>query len=414
MLKNHEQPTPAGRHPLRFTPYLLFAALLLVFTGSFGQVKKLSLEDFTPPQECGKCHQEIFSQWSQSMHAKSVTDPIYRAVIDKMMQRTEGAQKAFCLSCHAPVASVTGRLLETKSLNWDSFSEIEAQGVICDFCHTISGNENLGKNISVGAYVYPRKGTTAVKYGRNADAETSDHLVEPSQFLTSAEVCAICHKFKHPVAGLEIQSTYDEWQRGPYSKEGVRCQDCHMPAFSGTTATGGKQREEIHAHVFLGGHTEMIKRAATLSVWGVSEKRRDATQLKVTANVTNSGAGHTIPTGIPGIREIVLQVDVLGPAGEILGRKTFRYGQRLTAQDGSAALPWEAYKVLEDNRIEPRRSKQNSFEVSLPPRVTGNVKIEGKLFLVLISEEMSKRLEMLAPEPLLMTSAEATVSLGSR
>ncbi|MBI4454412.1 MAG: hypothetical protein HY644_00765 [Acidobacteria bacterium] len=393
---------------------LIPIATLLLFCGwSSGQVKKLAESDFTPPQECGACHKEIYNQWSQSMHSQSFTDPVYRTVIDQMMKETGGAQKAFCLSCHAPIASVTGKLLESKSLDWNSFSAIEAQGVICDFCHTISGNENLGKNISVGAYVYPRRGTTAVKYGRHADADNSNHQVEVSRFLTSAEFCAVCHKFKHPVAGVEIQNTYEEWLKGPYSKQQVRCQDCHMPAYSGITALGGKQRDEIHAHAFLGGHSEMIQRAATLTVWGVAEKKEDRPKLTVTANVTNSGAGHTIPTGIPGIREIALQVEVLGPQGELLDQKKFRFGQRLLKQDGSSALPWEAFKSSEDTGIRPRQSKQSRYDILLPSQVRGNVKIRAKLFMVLISAAMSRRLSIPAPEPLLMTSAEVDVSVAS-
>jgi hypothetical protein len=346
------------------------------------------------------------------MHSKSLTDPVYRAVFDAMMKETKGEQKAFCLTCHAPVASVTGKLLGSiREVNWQTFTAVEAQGVTCDFCHTISGNENLGKNISVGAYVYPRRGTTAVKYGRHPDANSPAHQTEVSKFLISPEMCAVCHKFKHPIAGVEVQNTYDEWLRGPYSKQQVRCQDCHMPAYNGTVAVGGKQRDEIHAHAFSGGHSEMVKKAATVTVWG-TQKKGDRPKLTVTANVTNSGAGHTIPTGIPGIREMWLEVDVIGPLGEVMEQKRFRFAQRLVKKDGNDALPWEAFGKVEDNRIQPRQSRQNSFDVSLPGQLKGNVKIRARLVMALISESMSRRLSIQAPEPVVMTTAEATVTIG--
>lgn len=392
----------------------LFATVLLSASAVLGQAGKLSDTDFTSARECGACHEEIYNQWSQSMHSQSLTDPIYRAVFDEMMKATQGAQRTFCLTCHAPVASVTGKLLESgRDLDWNAFSAIEAEGVTCDFCHTISGNENLGKNISVGAYVYPRRGTTTVKYGRHPDAGSSAHETQVSRFLLSSEQCAICHKFKHPVAGLEIQNTFQEWQQGPYSKQGIRCQDCHMPAYSGVVAKDGKYRDEIHAHAFMGGHTEMVRKAATLTVWGVQGKKGDASKLTVTSNITNSGAGHTIPTGIPGIREMRLEVEVIGPLGEILDQKRFRYGQRLVRRDGSDGLPWEEFRSIEDIRIQPKQSRQSTFEILLPPQVKGNIQIRARLLMALISEALSRRLNIQAPDPVLMTTAQATLALQS-
>jgi hypothetical protein len=106
------------------------------------------------------------------------------------------------------------------------------EGVTCDFCHTISGDEHFGKDISTGAYKYPRKGETAIKYGAHANANTTNHLSKESKFLQSSEFCGICHKFNHPFSGAAMQDTYEEWKSGPYSKSakrgGKRCQDCHI------------------------------------------------------------------------------------------------------------------------------------------------------------------------------------------
>ncbi len=393
----------------------IFILTTLVLSGQAqAKSKKLSETDFVSAKECGKCHQEIYSQWSQSMHSKSATDPLYRAVIDEMVRQTGGARKDFCLSCHLPVASSTGKTEQVPvPLDWRTFSEIESEGVTCDFCHTISGKENLGKNISVGAYVYPHQGTTAVKYGRNADAESSYHRTEVSSFLVSAELCAVCHKFQHPVMGTEVQDTYREWLRSPQSRQGVRCQDCHMSAYAGTTASGGKERKEIHAHVFTGGHTEMVKKAATVTISGKVGDAKQGPQLTVMGKVTNSGAGHLIPTGIPGIREMWLEVEVLGPGDQVLEQKRFAYGQRLVTRDGTAALPWEAYRVEEDTRIEPQKSKEYTLRILLPPQVSGSLNIRAKLYDRLISESMSRRLNLPVQDRVLMASAEATVPVDT-
>jgi hypothetical protein len=394
------------------TTVISVLTIFLLLGRAEAQPKKLSESDFVSARECGKCHEKIYSQWSQSMHSQSATDPLYRAVIDEMFRQTGGLQKAFCLNCHIPIAGSTGKTLQVSTpVNWQTFSELEREGVTCDFCHTISGKENLGKDISVGAYVYPHQGTTAVKYGRNPDADSSFHRTEVSGFLISAELCAVCHKFQHPVMGAEVQNTYREWLRSPQSRQGVRCQDCHMSAYAGTTASGGKERKEIHAHVFAGGHTEMVKKAATVTVSGTVDNRKEGLQLTVKGKVTNSGAGHLIPTGIPGIREMWLEVEVLDPSDRVLEKKNFTYGQRLATKEGTAALPWEAYRILEDTRIEPQKSKEYSLQIPLPPQVAGNLNVRARLYDRMISESMSRRLNIPVQNPVLMTSAEATVSV---
>jgi hypothetical protein len=360
-----------------------------------GQENKLSLADFTPAKECGQCHQEIYNQWTQSMHSKGLTDPVFRAVIDDILEQTgEFSKVKRCLRCHAPIAGVTGRLVDLSiPLDWELFSDVEAEGVTCDFCHTISGNENLGKNISVGAYIYPHRGATAIKFGRNPDAVNSSHLTEPSDFLTSSEFCGICHKYKHRTGSREIQNTYREWFKSTYRKQETRCQDCHMPSYAGSTADGERYRQEVHAHVFTGGHQQIFKTAVNLTVWGVVTKRKTGSHLEVTTNLRNVGAGHAIPTGVPGLRDMWMNVEVQTPGGDILEKKKFWYGQRLVNSDGADAFPWEASRIHEDSRIQPQESRQNSFELPVPSGVKGEMRIQAKLFYRLLSESISRRLK---------------------
>jgi hypothetical protein len=373
-----------------------------------GQQTRLSKGDFVSAKECGACHPEIYKQWTESMHSQSVADPVYRAVLEAVT-RIDRSRKLFCLPCHAPVAGVTGGIRLSTPLDWGAFSALEAEGVTCDFCHTISGNENLGEHISVGAYVYPRTGSTEIKYGRNPDATSERHSTEASALLQDPRLCEICHKFKHPVRGIEVQDTYREWSSSPQARAGLRCQDCHMPAYAGTSAVGGKHREEIHAHVFAGGHTDMVKKAATVSVEAQIDEGRAEPRLEVTAIVTNSGAAHRIPTGIPGIREMWLQLEVLGSRGEtVAGRKIF-YGQTLVDDRGDPAFPWEAFKIVEDTRIAPGKSERTLLSVPLPSLAAGPFKIRAALMDRLLSEAMCRRLNLPVPEPIVMASAETTV-----
>ena len=47
--------------------------------------------------ECKDCHEEIYREWSESMHAKAWIDPYYQ--VDNIY---DGSQQ-ICLNCHIPL-----------------------------------------------------------------------------------------------------------------------------------------------------------------------------------------------------------------------------------------------------------------------------------------------------------------------
>ncbi len=62
-----------------------------------------------PVSGCG-CHSYLIEDWQKSMHAKALTDPIYRYKLDEANRATEGALGPFCESCHGPVAVMSGEI----------------------------------------------------------------------------------------------------------------------------------------------------------------------------------------------------------------------------------------------------------------------------------------------------------------
>src|SRR3989304_6818312 len=61
---------------------------------------KVQRQGFTSSAVCQNCHSEIFKSWSNSMHANSVSDPIFDAsYLQAIKSKGEDARK-FCLSCH--------------------------------------------------------------------------------------------------------------------------------------------------------------------------------------------------------------------------------------------------------------------------------------------------------------------------
>src|SRR3989304_9086614 len=78
-----------------------------------------------------------------------------------------------------------------------------------------------------------------------------------------------------------------------------------------------KPKHSVTAHKFLGGHSQInITRAATLTQ--VLDKANDS--LSVVVYVTNSEAGHSLPTGIPS-RKVLLTVKLLDTKGGVVGEK---------------------------------------------------------------------------------------------
>jgi hypothetical protein len=373
----------------------------------FGQSsnKKLTADDFTTSADCQRCHEQIHAQWASSQHSRSFSEPIYQTFLRRVSEKTKGKLNSFCLSCHAPLATVTNSVPENP-LSAKNRSPLLNQGVSCEFCHTISGTEVQSPKLRLGAFLFPRMGQTETLFGRHADVNTEAHPTKPSQFLLSSELCGTCHRFAHPATGRYFQDTFEEWKRSPYAAQGTRCQDCHMPAYSGKVAPKGKERAELHAHVFLGGHSELIRKAATLNVSAQWVKLGRKEHLEVTIDVTNTGAGHLIPTGVPGIREMWLEVTVFNAEQAVATRKRVLGLELFDAQGKPDAMPWDAARLGRDTRIGPKQTRREKYTFTL--KKAPAVRVEAKLLERLFSEQAARYAGIPAPAPLPM--AEASLS----
>jgi len=383
--------------------FTAFMISLLMANVSWAQTSKmLEVADFKTSSNCRQCHQQIYDQWKTSMHSQAYRDPIYQAFLRRIDEERQGKLTRFCVSCHAPLATVT-RSVPEKLFDGQPKPALLEEGVACEFCHTIPGSQLELKRLSLGAFVFPRTGQTNTLYGRHADAKTDAHPTEPSKFLLSSELCGTCHRFGHPVSGMPIQNTYEEWKSSPYAAEGKRCQDCHMPAYSGRTAVDGKERPELHAHVFMGGHTEMIRKAATVQVQSSWKGGRKET-LDVVASVSNVGAGHLIPTGIPGIREMWLEVSILN-GSTVAATQKRPFVLELFDREGKPAMPWDAVRFGKDTRIGPKKTRVEQFSFKLANAT--DVRVEAKLLERLVSEQAARYAGVPPAPPMPMAEASA-------
>src|SRR5262245_53484443 len=129
------------------------------------QSKRLQAGDFKTSSDCKQCHEQIHTQWTTSLHSQAYTNPVYQSFLRHVDQEKQGKLTAFCVSCHAPLATLT-RTVPAKLFDGQPKPALLQEGVSCEFCHTISGSEVELRKLSLGAYLFPRAGQTRILYGR--------------------------------------------------------------------------------------------------------------------------------------------------------------------------------------------------------------------------------------------------------
>lgn len=191
--------------------------------------------------------------------------------------------------------------------------------------------------------------------------------------------------------GVPIMETYSEWKDGPYSKQGIQCQNCHMPLRYDVNVVDPnimKPKHSATAHEFQGGHSQInLKKAAKLDIY----VQREGDQALISAYVTNAESGHKIPTGTPA-RKIILKVVVTDPDGDILAEMSRVYRKVLVDESGlilenNADQILYAARVYSDNRIEPKETRREDFVFDIPSGVEA-IHVNGDLHYEFITPLM--------------------------
>lgn len=344
------------------------------------------------------------------MHAKALTDPIYLLKLAEGNKATDGAIGPFCQECHGPIAVMSGEIA-----NLGTASKQSQEGVTCDFCHKVNGTETPLGNTSATL------DTESGKHAQFKDAVSPVHETKYSQFHETAEFCGTCHNVDHPGNGMHLEATYSEWKAGPYAQDGIVCQDCHMTPGPGVTkpnpgvaAAGGPEREHIYTMTFVGGNValgnaelaeERLKSAATLQL-EVPEIVSEGEKAQATVTITNSGAGHMLPTGLTEVRQMWLEVVAVDGDGNEspVGRHDF--GSILQDATGKSPVElWEAVSFKIDDRIPPKQSVTDAFEFTMPD--SGQVELKAALYYRSCSEEMAEKAGVAVPTT---TMAEVTAA----
>jgi hypothetical protein len=83
---------------------------------------------YTSARVCGTCHVDIYNSWKNSLHAFSLSDPIFDAAYMQAIKEQGAEAKRVCLRCHAPMTLANA--------DYDLELGVTREGVSCDFCHT--------------------------------------------------------------------------------------------------------------------------------------------------------------------------------------------------------------------------------------------------------------------------------------
>ena len=261
--------------------------------------------DFEKPEACGTCHVDIYMQWQQAMMSQAYTHPwdeieyFKLAVPHAEKEPKVAGVKAGCNGCHAPTAFIAGDVPPPPP----SANSRANESVSCDVCHTITGFKgevpfNYNYTIKPGR----------VKYGNRPGLKSPHHDTKMSDFIRTTEFCGTCHNEKSPF-GVWVKATQLEWKEGPYAKEGVRCQDCHMPAAPGRSAKMAEPQKDVRQHLFHGAHSpSKLLGSVELRAHPDRREAEPGEDIRITVQAFNHKVGHKIPSGSAEERQLWMTV----------------------------------------------------------------------------------------------------------
>ncbi|MEE9594051.1 MAG: multiheme c-type cytochrome [Candidatus Hydrothermarchaeales archaeon] len=333
---------------------------------------------------CSNCHggyadYSPYDTWRGSMMSHAMRDPLFQAQLAISNRDLEGVIEVgdYCLRCHSPMAWLEGR---SEPVDGSIMVEKDLdEGVNCDFCHRLMDPlaEQMETEEEKAVYKYGNAmfvvDSNSAKRGQFNDT-FARHDTKYSEFIGKSELCAVCHDIEHPLYNFTpIEKTYSEWKYSAFSREGIECQDCHMPPVEGYASNRQRKfRDQLPKHEFVGGSVwmpevliyyydlepdvvealektkekakEMLRSAAKL------EARSNGTKLNV--KITNL-AGHKLPTGYPEGRRMWLNVKFYDVSGNL-------------KLESGAYDPIEAH-LVHDSEIKIYEAKPGTMNISGQP-----------------------------------------------
>ncbi|MBF0381027.1 MAG: hypothetical protein HQL69_08410 [Magnetococcales bacterium] len=255
--------------------------------------------DSISAKSCGVCHEEIYNEWSESIHAQAWSDPYYQVDM-----KFEGSPPV-CINCHIPLQAQREQIIvgykDSDKLdpilknNPDFDAQLQSEGVTCAACHIRDG----------------------VIIGTHKIDDAPHPVKQDERFLSQNSPCIMCHK----VSGDRWDMFYKRPPCGTISEIAEKnlkadCVGCHMPETVRPVVLGGVARKS-GKHLFHGGHTPAKVKSALSVDYRFSENKFNKT---FTLTLTNSGTNHYLPTGTPD-RHLTVDIKLLDADNRVIKEK---------------------------------------------------------------------------------------------
>ncbi len=341
---------------------------------------------FMTSESCGRCHRDIYDQWSSSAHHfSSFNNQWYRKSIEYMQDVVGTRPSKWCAGCHDHAVFFNGRF--DRPIREQINTPEAHAGLACTSCHSITRvHSSMGQgdfeieypplhDLAASENPLLRRAHDSLLY--LAPAPHRQTFLKPFHREQTAEFCSVCHKvhLDMPVNGYRWFrgfNDYDNWQASGVSGQGARsfyyptvpqkCADCHMPLVNSNdpAAKNGK----VRSHRFPGANTAL------------PFVNHDPTQLKVVQDFLRDGQ---ISVDIFGIARSEARETERGARGVAEGGRiasTFAVGEE-SASFGAAAVtttapPPEVLAPLDRIPVTVRRGESVRVEVVVRTRKVGH------------------------------------------
>jgi Cytochrome c554 and c-prime len=339
-----------------------------------------------PAVRCSECHEPMHDQWKTSAHARAAKADLFTA----MRAHAGPGPGAACDPCHLPLKGK----LEPGDL-------AIGEGVTCEACHAIKD-----------VVLLPDATSARVAYSvgdhieRGPICDAPDHYFHKmgcSPLHRESRICGGCHQWSE--AKVPIFTEFDEWERGPSAKAGISCQDCHMPTTTAEVARGSPPRPGVPNHSFMGTSGSLVDHALAITL----EVRRKGPAIDVDATLVNQGAGHSVPSGLPG-RQLILRLLAVDRAGHELDRAERTYARVLVDERG-VEVPFPAARSQKvDTRIAAGEQRREAFSLTAKTATL----VRAEVALLELSPAIADALGRPPPDEHVFARAEVPLGAGGR
>ena len=254
-----------------------------------------------PPQPtaetCERCHQEVFREWRESLHARAFESEAFQ-------RASAGGRAAECAGCHAAAPVAADRPVVAREAHRD-------EGVTCITCHQ-------APDAPTGPF------TMRGPVSRTSPIEVHP-VIEEDPLYRSSELCGLCHR-----------QALAEWREAPDPEEGEKptCQACHMPAVRRKVESVHDEHRYSAVFVALGDTQELrrhlfaVPEDADRHIELEAEAPSGGRVRRLRVTVRNR-LPHALPTGSFGRR--LVRVAARWPGGEATRELVRNFGEAIPA-----------------------------------------------------------------------------------